>query len=129
MEKVIETRVFRTWVSKEGILCTEVKDGAEITIEDAWENTEAVYKLVSPDSSLPILVNLKNIKSISKEARDYFSLRNRNSAVNAMGLLIKSPLSTIIGNFFIGLNKPVVPTKLFYTEKKAISWLLKYVED
>ena len=31
----------------------------------------------------------------------------------------------IVGNFFIGLNKPKFPTKLFTQEKEAVIWLKK----
>src|ERR1700756_4774181 len=42
-------------------------------------------------------------------------------------ILIESPLSRIIGNFFMGLNKPSVPAKLFNNEQDAIAWLKQYV--
>ena len=77
----------------------------------------------------PILVNLKEIKSISKEARDHFSMQNRTPGITAIGLLIKSPASRIIGNFFLGLNKSTVPVRLFTNEEKAVLWLKQFSKE
>lgn len=124
--KVIELRAFKTWMGDDGICYTVVKPNAIIELEDALANSEAV-KTVSMNAIYPILVNLKQIHSISKPARDHFSMQNRAAGVTAIGMLIKSPGSRIIGNFFLGLNKPTVPTKLFTDKDKAIAWLKQFV--
>ena len=118
----IELRVFTTWIDENDICITLVKPNAVIELEDAVQNSDSVKKL-SDGKIYPMLVNLKEIKSISKEARDHFSMQGRTPGVTAIGMLIKSPVSSIIGNFFLGLNKSAVPTKLFTNEGKAIAWL------
>lgn len=118
----IELRAFTTWLSDNEICYTAVKRNAVVEIADALENSEAVLK-VSDGKIYPMLVNLKEIKSISKEARDHFSMQNRKPGVKAIGLLINSPTSMIIGNFFLGLNRSTVPVKLFTVEEKAVAWL------
>jgi hypothetical protein len=124
MEKV-ELKAFTTWINHNGVCYTVVKPNAEIEIEDAIENTAAV-KAISKDHIYPMLVNLREIKSISKEARDHFSMQNRAPGVAAIAMFIKSPVSRIIGNFFLGLNRSVVPAKLFTNEEKAVAWLKQY---
>ena len=124
--EIVDLRVFRTWLDTDGICYTIVKPNAIIEIEDAIANSAAV-KQVSSGAIYPLLVNLKAIHSISKEARDHFSMQNRTAGVKAIGMLIKSPGSRIIGNFFLGLNKPTVPTKLFTDKDKALQWLQKFV--
>lgn len=118
----IEIKAFITWMDENDTCITVVKPNAIIQLEDAIENSDAVKKL-SDGKTYPLLVNLKEIKSISKEARDHFSMRGREPGVSAIGMLIKSPVSSIIGNFFLGLDKPKVPTKLFTSEVKAKNWL------
>lgn len=124
---MIETRIFYTSLEKEGYIHTKVKPGSEILLQDAKDNTEAVIK-VSGDSNFPILVDLREIKSISKEARDHFSMRGRKPHVTAIAMLVKSPVSRIIGNFFLGLNKPTVPTRMFNVEKDAVVWMKRNTE-
>ncbi|OFY92100.1 MAG: hypothetical protein A3K10_03710 [Bacteroidetes bacterium RIFCSPLOWO2_12_FULL_31_6] len=121
----IELRAFTTWVGDNEICYTVVKPNAVVELTDAMENTSAVKEL-SEGKVYPMLVNLKEIKSITKEARDHFAMQNRTPGVNAMALLIKSPSSTIIGNFFLGLHKSSVPAKLFTNEEKAITWLKQF---
>lgn len=123
---MVDLRVFQTWLDVDGICYTNVKPNAIIEVEDAKANSQAV-KEVSAGNIYPLLVNLKGIHYISKEARDHFSMQNRTAGVKAIGMLIKSPGSRIIGNFFLGLNKPTVPTKLFTDKDKAIQWLKRFV--
>ena len=120
----IEVRAFTTWIDENDICVTKVKPNAVIEVEDAIDNSTSVKKL-SDGKIYPMLVNLIEIKSISKEAQDHFSMQGRTPGVSAIGLLIKSPVSSIIGNFFLGLNKSAVPTKLFTNEGKAKAWLKK----
>lgn len=123
--KVFELRAFTSWLSEDDICYTIVKPGANIQLQDALNNSNCI-KEISEGKVYPLLVNLKEIKSISKEARDHFSMNNRVPGVSAIAMLIKSPVSRIVGNFFLGLNKPTVPTKLFTEETKAIAWLKQF---
>jgi len=121
---VSELRTYYTWMGEDGIARTQVKPGSEVVLEDAHENSKVVNALVGP-ANYPIVIDTRQIKSITKEARDFFSMRGRESRVYAFAILVDSPLSKIIGNFFMGLNEPRVPVKLFTKEEKAIDWCKK----
>ena len=122
---VIETRVYYTWMGADGIARTQVKPGSEVVLADALENSKAVNDLAGP-STYPLMIDARQITSITKEARDYFSMRGRESRVIALAIVIDSPLSRIIGNFFMGLNKPRVPTRLFGDTESAAEWCLNF---
>lgn len=124
-DNCIELRCYWTWMNEEGIAVTKVKPKAEVVLEDAMENSKAVNSF--PSNRYSLLIDTKEIKSITKEARDFFSMKGRDSKVIAFAILIKSPLSTIIANFFMGLNKPRVPVRLFYDEKKALDWCKTHI--
>jgi hypothetical protein len=119
--------VFTTTLDKRGFIISKVRPGSEIGLNEAKGNTQAVID-ISGGSNYPIFVDIREIKSISKEARDHFSMRGRKPNVTAIAMLVSSPLSRIIGNFFLGLNKPTVPTKMFTSEPDAISWMIRYTE-
>ncbi len=125
-EKAIELRTYYTWMGEDGIGRTVVKKNSEVTFADAKENSAAVNSLCQ-GTKFPLLIDSRDIKSIEKQARDYFSLKGRESNVNSFAIIIASPLSRIVGNFFMGLNKPTVPVKLFTDEREAISWLKQYL--
>lgn len=123
--KVITTRCFETYLYNDSVCVTVVLPGSEIKVADAIENSKAVIE-VSDGNIFPMIVDTRKIKSIEKEARDHFSMRNRKGQVNAIAILISSPISVIVGNFFMGLNKPTVPTKLFKDEGRALKWVKQF---
>jgi hypothetical protein len=121
----IDLRCYNTWMGVDGIVRTKVKKNSEIVIEDALENSIAVNSFSQDE--YPMIVDTTLAKSITKEARDYFSMKGRESKIVAFAILINSPLSKIIANFFMGLNKPRVPVKLFTDEDLAIEWCKNYI--
>ena len=114
-------------MGEDGICRTKVKKGAHITIVEAKENSEAVISF-QKGNKYPIIVDSTEIGSMTKEARDFLSLRNRPSPVSGIAIIIGSPLSKVIGNFFIGLNKSRVPNKLFITVSSAEAWAKRFIE-
>ena len=76
-----------------------------------------------------VLIDMTRITEIAKEGRDYFANERTASIQRATALLIESPVSRVIGNFFMGLNKPMTPTRLFTDPKKAIKWLHTFGDD
>jgi len=125
--KIVEVDAYWTWMGEDGIARTKVKPGSDVTLKEAKQNSAAVLSL-SEKKSYPLLVDSTQIKSMTKEARDHFSINNRETKVVAFALLIDSPLSRIIGNFFMGLNKPRVPAKLFTNETNALEWLTQFLQ-
>lgn len=118
--------VFWTWMGEDGIVRTKTKPMAIITIKEAMENSVAVNSYFT-DKKYPLLVDARQVKSMEKEARSYFSTNGRTTKINSMAIMVKSPLSRIIGNFFMGLNKPEVPARLFDEEDLAVEWLKKHL--
>ena len=57
------------------------------------------------------------------------ALSVRLGEARATALLTSSPVSKTIGNFFMGLNKPLSPTRLFTNSDKAIQWLHTFSDD
>lgn len=117
----LQTRT-HTYQKQDGIIFGRVMLNAEIGLADAKEDVAAVRK-ISGDCVLPLLIDMRSIHSISHDAREYYGKNEHSSAVV---LLIHSPVSRIIGNFFLGLNKPKVPMKLFSSETEALKWLSQY---
>lgn len=75
------------------------------------------------DKDYPILVTVRNAKHITKEARDYLASADGCNKVKAGAILVDSVVMSVIANFFLHINKPLVPTKLFTNKESAIEWL------
>jgi hypothetical protein len=125
--KVIETSHGRTWL-EDGIIRTVSNPNIEHTLADARKNVEIFFKLAN-GIKRPLLSDISNVKSVSREAREYFAGEETAKVISAIGLLINSPVSRVIGNFYLSLNKPPFPVKLFISEKKAIRWLKTFLSD
>jgi hypothetical protein len=121
-----ELQGYFTWMGHDGIARTCVKP-MDITLEHALENTKVVTGFYV-DRKFPILIDARGIKSMSYEARQHFSARGRDSKTNAFGIIIGSTVSRVLGNFYLGINKPAVPTKLFDNEESAVNWLKQFID-
>jgi hypothetical protein len=117
----------RVWLDPETrIIMAEFDDGAELDIEDARASTRAMTE-VSGGEERPLLVDFSNLKSQTKECREYYAKDPEHiKTYSAVALLVSSPLSRIIANFFLGINKPIKPTRLFEDRGAAVEWLKQY---
>jgi len=105
---------------------------ADLTTEElAMENVDAQERIRDSlnKEKTRVLIDMTTVTEIAKEARDYFANERTSSIQRATALLINSPVSRIIGNFFMGLNKPISPTKLFTDPQEAIKWLQTFSND
>ena len=118
----IEITAYWTWMGDDGIARTKVKPKFNVTIVHAMENSKAVNSL-KQDKKFPLMIDARDINSITRDARDFFSTRGRETNINSMAVIIRSTISRVIGNFFLGINKPAVPTRLFEHEQEAEEWL------
>jgi len=117
---------FTTWRTDDGIIRTEVKPNIDIILGYAIENSLIVNELCRGRKH-PLLIDLKNLKAITPQARAYFSARDRESDINAFAFIIHSLFQRIVGNIFIQFNRPQVPTRLFNDEEDALAWLRGYI--
>lgn len=68
-------------------------------------------------------MNITAVKSLARDVRVYFARPEHIEVHRAVALVVGSPLSRAIGNFFLGLNKPAMPMRLFTDEDEAVGWL------
>jgi hypothetical protein len=120
-----ELKGYFTWMGGDGIARTCVKPHIDITLEHALENSKFVNSLFV-DRKFPLLIDARGIKSMSYEARHHFSVRGRETNTCAFGIVIGSTISRVLGNFYLGINKPTVPTKLFENDVTAADWLKQF---
>ncbi|MBA3706187.1 MAG: STAS/SEC14 domain-containing protein [Bacteroidetes bacterium] len=119
----VETRYVKIW-QEEAILYCVFADKLNMDLEIAKHCVNERIQF-SQGKDYPCLINMKGLKSVTKEAREYMSTEGEKNII-AAALLIGSPLSKMIGNIFLSLNKPKVPAKLFTNENEAKEWLNKY---
>jgi len=78
--------------------------------------------------SYPLVANIRSVKYSTKTARDFFASQKGCEGLIAAAILVDSPLGSMIGNFFVKVSNPFVPTKTFSSESDAKKWLMQYVK-
>lgn len=75
-----------------------------------------------------IYIDGTKVKTISKQARDYFGSKEGTQSLIAVAIFTNSKLSAFLANFLmkVNLSSFVIPIKLFSDKNKAIVWLNKY---
>jgi hypothetical protein len=117
----------RLWLDGEGIVHAESLPGATQTRVDAEMCVASMWEIAARRRR-PVLVDLRRLKTMDRGARTYYAGADTARVQLAAALLLGSPLTRVIGNFFMGLNKPLIPTRLFTSEPLAMAWLRSFVE-
>jgi hypothetical protein len=119
---VTTTRSNRIWLDDEGIIHIEALPDRDQVLADAEETIAVVWE-VGAREKRRIVVDPRRMRSISREARAFFAGSVPKAHGIATALLVDSPLSRIMGNVFLGFNKPLLPARLFTSEGEALAWL------
>ena len=96
--------------------------------EKAKENIDAYERVRDRlgKEKTRVLVDMRAIKGVSRDAREYYANERTASIQRATALVIESPVSRVIANFFMGLNRPLTPTRMFTDVDEAIEWLQSF---
>jgi hypothetical protein len=127
MEREEIVRVARLWLGEDGIVRIIHVSGAEVTLEDARE-TMAAYLKINGGKRLPLFVDTKTMKSMSRETRKYYAGEEAAKVASAAAIIVGTPASRVLGNFYLGLSNPHLPSRLFSSEEEALEWLKGYLE-
>jgi hypothetical protein len=122
MQAEQSSRVAKISLGEDGIVRVIHVPGAEVTLQDAQETMSAYLKLNS-GKRLPLLVDTKTLKSISREARHFYAGEEAAACASAVALVVGTPVSKVLANFYLGLSNPHLPSRLFSDEAEGLAWL------
>lgn len=106
---------------KQGILMAIYHNDIKIDLDIAKNIVEARLNY-QENIILPCLIDITGVVSITREAREYFA-NEGNKNISCMGIISKTTLGKLIGNFYLHFNTPLIPAKFFNQKKEAIEWL------
>ena len=127
MENEQIVRVARLWLGEDGIVRIIHVPGAQVTLEDVKE-TMAAYLKIYQEKKRPLLVDTKLMRSFAREARQYYASDEAAKVASAAAIIVGTPVSRVLGNFYIGISNPHLPSRLFSSESEALEWLKGYLE-
>jgi hypothetical protein len=117
----LRTRTCELWLEA-GILRGRFLANADVTGPDARENLDLSLRLVGGVRT-PTLIDLREVRSQSAEARALLAGPDATRVSSRVALIVGSPLSRVVGSFFLRFNRPGTPTRLFGDVERAVAWL------
>jgi len=124
---VIDTRTERLWLHPDGYVIGEVRPGLVADLDDAIVNVAAVAKLAA-GKPRPLLLDMRaHASSATRECREYYAGSEAQRVNLAVAMLVRSNVSRVIGNFFLGLNKTRFPFRMFADVDEATAWLRSFI--
>lgn len=116
----IDNRCYRvSWDEAAGVVRTRWLLGAVCGIAEARAVDQEIKALGR--GKVLSLVDLREVESIDRPAREFFM--DQNSDYRAVAMVVNSPSTRMLANFFMGLKRGAIPVKMFTSEPEAISWL------
>ena len=125
-DNILKTNKAILRLTDEGIIQQEYPECIDITIEDSREELSVLQKFCI-DRKRPLLVDIRNVRTVQQESRQFYSSDEVARYLSAVAFLVGNPVSKIMGNFFLVINKSELKVKLFTDEYQAIAWLKEYV--
>ena len=116
----IENENIIFWI-EEDILFSEYKRPFNMTLENSKE-IYALRKTISKGKDQLFCYDISNLKSMTKEARDYGEIYGQDD-LKASSIIVNSHLTMFIYNAFLKLKKVNIPVKVFKSKDQAIHWL------
>ena len=98
-------------------------EGADFELCDATEAVRVTWA-VAGQKRRGVLVDMRGVRSQTRDAREYFMSDDVARRLSAVALLVGSPVSRMIGNFFLRIGDHRIPTRIFTTDAEAAAWLL-----
>ena len=124
MSRKTSTALADIELTDDGILEYRYAPGAVVDLAYARAIVRTAAELLGDEAPVPCLVEPGNLKELTREARAFFAESPENHAVSTkVALMVESPATRFIGNVFLKVSKPRIPTKLFQDREAARAWL------
>ena len=118
-----ETRTARIDLNDDGLLIVRINDGALQSLADAKENL-ALAVSETRGQRRPLLIDIRTAQPLEADARHHYSGQTLVEQFSALALLVEgSPFGRMLGNVYLRVARPGIPTQLFSNDALAVAWL------
>ncbi len=124
LKEEITTTSIQRYNEAENIILLQTFPGAHVDVPQAMENREAAFRLSGKRKAGMLVLGSGEI-STTPAMRKLCASAEYNEGIFAIALV--SPLASmkILGNFYMRIYRPAVPTRFFSTPDAARNWLLR----
>lgn len=111
-----------------GLMHQVYQDNTDLVMNDSLKELDLYRADFCRDKKRPILVDITNLRSVDKSSRNIYTSKESAALITRAALLVGNPVSRIIGNFYLGINKALFPVKMFTEADEAMNWLSEGLE-
>src|SRR5262245_1262954 len=113
-------------LSDDGLVIVRIRDRAHQSVEDTKANLAAAMSATA-GRRRPLLVDIRTALPLDAEARHHYMGQTLVDSFSAMALLVESsPFGRMMGNVYLRVARPGIPTQLFNDESLAARWLITH---
>jgi hypothetical protein len=120
-----ENAYAKCWV-EDGILFFVYKEGVTVDL-NAAKSIIAERTHFQNKKSYPLITDIRGVSFFAKSARDYFA-NEGTYLIKCVAVIVGTPVSKLIANFYISASKPVIPTKIFTDKKAALQYVKPFID-
>jgi hypothetical protein len=124
----IETAVSIITIHDNGVGQMHFKDGIILDVPEQMKHLEALIKIAN-GRKLPFVVTAGKHVNITPEARDNAIMIEDISPVSATAVVVQNLAYRLIADFYLKINRPKTPYKVFTDQKAAFNWCLQFVKN
>lgn len=95
-----------------------------VTKEDAVEYMKDRLSVCDGKDYL-LLVDGTNVRKFDHDARKRMEQEDAKKGIKKVAFVVTSKVQQIMANFFLMINKPDAPLKIFTDKREAVQWLKK----
>jgi hypothetical protein len=120
--EIIETEKCIIKIHDDDLLEYNIKEGSILNASDVWFGKKEVMKR-SPHKKFYVLAEGIDFFTLTPEAREICASKEFSTHTYAMAFYTKNISVMLMGELFNKINKPYIPTKVFYDPDNAREWL------
>lgn len=123
-----EFKTVTFWKKDDNIIFFKYAPALDMDIKVARDMVASRLEYTKGES-VYALIDVTNLKSTTKEARDYMnSTEGGLRGIKAGAFLSNNVVPTLLINMYLKVSNPPVPAKFFTSEEEALKWLMKIKE-
>ena len=108
------------------MLIVRIRPGMHQSLEDAKTNLETALSETA-GRRRPLLIDIRNAQALDADVRHHYSGQALVDGFSALALLVEaSPFGRMMGNVYLRVARPGIPTQLFSDEARAVEWLTQH---
>jgi hypothetical protein len=128
-DQIITTGVvvpYYLYLRADGIMYIRISPEKEESVDLVKEMVKKMGEMVDY-KQVPMLARHEEFALPGKENRDYWATKEACPYSKADAFMINSIAMQFISNFYLRINKPARPTRMFVNEDEAIDWLKTFL--